>query len=205
MAANKVFVPTTGAAYLVKPGSGLQVAQITSAVSPISEYVEMLGLLGQDGVTLTPERSMENIRVMNYGATVKRVVTEASITLAIALAEFTDTADKLYFGSERDEEGRIEWKVGMPLPAALVLDIVTQQWGGVAGNGVLVDRYLIPNGTVDDPGEMSYVFGEATVRNMTFRGDVDPQTGVAAYQWRTLVSADTSESAPTVPPVDPEG
>lgn len=190
---NRVFVVTTGIVRLLP--EDFDISTVTDIDTPIPDAKD-LGLIGEDGVTVTPERTIEEIKILNHGATVKRMSTDASILVNINLVETNEHSDSLIYGSTRDQNGRIEWRVGTVVQAPIELVFTTKHWGGVAGSKTYVKRLVLsPNTTVDEVGEVSYVHGEATVYPLTFKASNSPDSDVTAVQ----IEAEVQE-APTPDP-----
>lgn len=187
---SNVFVPYTGSVSLLP--ADFDVSTVADAAYPIPEATEV-GLIGEDGVTVSNLRaSSDPLRVFQNNAAVARVITDVDgISIEIPLAELNETTDRVVFGATADAEtGRIDIKPGEVIPAPVCITMISKDRSGGVSDLVL-ERWILTNASVSEAGDVSYTFGEISVRTVTIVGDVDPETGIAGSYWRTPVVGTT--------------
>lgn len=145
---DNVRVAVTGALY-VGPTT---VTAPTSASSALGQDLKDLGYFSDDGVTETRDRSTDTIRGWQKAATLREVVTEASLSFQGVLVETKKETVELYYGSAVATDGSI--KINPSNTGGrktYVLDII---------DGDELIRAYIPSGEITEVGDQTFASGE---------------------------------------------
>lgn len=139
--------------------TGVVAVGATTAAAPVdadtalTEHTD-LGYVGEDGVTEKRGRSTKKIKAWQNAAIVREVITEAEMTLKLALLETKKEVVELYYGGTVDTgDGSIA-----VIPAntggrkSYVVDVV---------DGDDFIRTYVPSGEIIDVGDQVYASGEA--------------------------------------------
>lgn len=145
----------------------------TSSVSALDAAFVGLGYVSEDGVTVTPNDSTEQIIAWQNAAIVRTVFTESYWTFQFTLIESKGETAELYYKSSVAVEGAGSWSIEVSGattdPRAFVLDVI---------DGSKHYRYHIANGEVTERGEIVYSNGEPIGFNVTITAYAD-SNGVA--------------------------
>jgi hypothetical protein len=141
-----------------------------------------LGLISEDGVTETRDRSTDTIKAWQNGATVRTVVTDGALTYHFKLLETKKETVELYYGTTVTAAATDGSFVIIPTATggrrAFVLDVV---------DGAELIRTYIPQGEVTEVGERVYNNGEAVGYEVTITAYVDAALGGSAKVWATAL------------------
>ena len=175
LAAN-VLVGTTGAVYIAPLGT---VAPATSIAAWIAAWKE-LGYLSEDGIVEEPGMDVEEIKVWQSGAIVRRVLTGSGLQWTFTCVETRlDVMTNFYPGSVHTAvvgppvESKLEIKLPVITPVALGFDV---------NDGATIQRTVVPRAELAGRGEVSMVNGSA--RGYTFTMSAQPDSaGVYANRY----------------------
>lgn len=159
--AAAVRIGITGEVYTADAGA--TVSAPTSSQSVLDTDLYGLGYVSEDGVTETYDDTVEDIVAWQNATVVRSNTTESKATLAFALIETKGKVLELYHkGSTVEAVGAGEWKIDVkaptPDPRPFVLDVI---------DGVKHIRFWVPNGEVQERGEIVYANGEPVGYNVT--------------------------------------
>lgn len=149
LVAENVRVAVTGA---VSKGPSATTAPVDADAALAGGFAD-LGYVGEDGVTETRDRSTNSIKGWQNGATVREVVTEATLTYKFVLIETKKATVELYYGNTVDDaDGSI---VIVPSStggrASYVLDVI---------DGDDFIRTYVKDGEITEVGDQVYANGE---------------------------------------------
>jgi hypothetical protein len=149
-----------------------------------------LGFVSEDGVTETRDRSSDTIKAWQNAATVRTVVTDATLTYALTLIETKRETVELYYGTEvtaTEDEGELTI-----VPAntggrkRFIIDVI---------DGDEVIRTYVPAGEVTEVGDKVYASGEPVGYEITITAypdasieDAEGNAG-AARVWATALAS----------------
>lgn len=144
-----VRVAVTGAVSVAPSGSTAP----TNASTALDAAFKDLGYVSEDGVTETRDRTSDKIKAWQNAATVRTVVTDATVTYTFALIETKAETVELYYGDTVDTlTGSI---VVDPSATggrqAFVVDVI---------DGTDLIRSYIPDGEITEVGDQVYASGE---------------------------------------------
>lgn len=145
-----------------------------------------LGFVSEDGVTETRDRSSDTIKAWQNAATVRTVVTDATLTYAFRLLETKRETVELYYGAEVTQTS-----------AHGELTIVPSNTGGRKSfiidviDGDEVIRTYVPQGEVTEVGDKVYASGEAIGYEVTITAYPDATLGGSAKIWSTALKTPT--------------
>lgn len=151
--AENVVVGITGKVYV---GATTATAP-TSSTATLTGFTD-LGYVSEDGVTVSSDKSTNQIRAWQNADLVREVVTEGTLTYAFTLLETTEAAIEAYFGGTLTN-GKIEVN-----PAAtggkksFVIDVV---------DGAKAIRHYVPTGEILSVEAQQIQNGEAVAYGMT--------------------------------------
>lgn len=144
----------------------------TSSVSSLDSAFTGLGYVGEDGVTVTPNDSVDAIRAWQNSARVRTVRTEQDWTFQCALIESKGKVAELYYRGTVAVVSAGQWSLlpdtVSPDERAFVFDVI---------DGSKHKRYYIPRGEVTERGEIVYSNGEAIGFNVTITAYYDDNLG----------------------------
>lgn len=163
--ASNVRVGITGELSVAPVGT----AAPTSSVSALNASFKGLGYVSEDGVTETPNDTVENIVAWQNATVVRAVTTESFFTFQMTLIETKGEVVELYYkGSSVSVVGAGEYKIEVTGaesdPRAFVLDVI---------DGSKHYRTYIPNGEVTERGEITYATAEAIGYDITITAYAD--------------------------------
>lgn len=142
-----VRVAVTGGVYIAPTAT----AAPTNATTALNAAFVELGYVGEDGVTESRERSIETIKAWQNAATLREVVTDATIRYSFTLLETSIATLTAVYGAA---------------PATGTLDISPAVTGGRKSfviqvvDGANLLRIYIPQGEVTEVGDVVYASGE---------------------------------------------
>jgi hypothetical protein len=153
----------------------------TDADTQLPAGFKALGFVSEDGVTETRDRSTNDIKAWQNAATVRTVVTDATLTYQFTMIETNADTVALFYGSTVDDTDG-----SFPIiPAStggrksFVLDVV---------DGDELIRTYVPQGEVTEVGDRVYASGEPIGYDVTITAYPD-NTGKAAEVWATALIA----------------
>lgn len=126
----------------------------TTAVLPAS--AEDLGFVSQDGLTISTDRSTENLLDWNLDA-VRSLLTEHGATVTFTIISWTLPGLKAYFGDENVVDGVDEITVTINSKA-----IADRGWVFNLKDMDRKRRVVVPVGALSSQGEITFVKGEQT-------------------------------------------
>lgn len=133
---------------------------LTSATAPtlttsVTTGFTGLGYVGEDGITETRDRSVDDIKAWQNADTVRSVVTDASLSYSFTLIETSIATVQLFYGATAVTtvpEGNI-----LIVPSAtggrrsFIIDVI---------DGAELRRTYIPSGELTEVGDLVYANGE---------------------------------------------
>lgn len=139
-----------------------------------------LGYVADDGVTETRGRTSDDIKAWQNAATVRTVITDATLTYSFTLIETKKEAVELYYGSSVTQTSTEGSLVVVPANTggrkAFVIDVV---------DGADLMRTYIPQGEVTDVGDKVYASGQPIGYQVTITAYPDATLGGNAKIWAT--------------------
>lgn len=153
-----VRIGITGELYNAVTGT----ARPTTAVSALNAAYGGNGYISEDGVTETPDETVERIPAWG-GYIVRSTTTEATVTLQMTLIETKVSVLELYHkGSTVEEVSTGQFKIDVRIPTEVrqqfVLDVL---------DGTKHLRFDVGDGEVTERGEIVYATAEAIAYNIT--------------------------------------
>jgi len=144
---TEIRVGISGSVYVAPTGSTVPV-DATTALD--AAFVD-LGAINEDGIALSPSRSIEKIRAWQSAKAVRTVVTEDELSIAFSLMQWNDTTIDLVFGGGTFSVVNTDETQYVP-PAAGTIDerIFLFEWV----DGAVNNRLLVPRGMVSEIGEI---------------------------------------------------
>lgn len=154
----------------------------TTSVSSLDAAFVGLGYVSEDGVTVTPNDTTEQIMAWQNAAIVRTIYTESYWTFQFTLIESKGEVAELYLRSDVEVVSAGQWKVEVggagTDPRAFVIDLI---------DGSKHYRYDIQNGEVTERGEQVFANGQPIGYDITITAYADSD-GVAF----TLYTDDTN-------------
>lgn len=148
---------TTGAILSAPTGTALP----TDITTALNAAFKDSGYVGEDGLTLTPERSTTSIRDWSR-AEVRRVLDEFTAELAWEHLELSTEALKNYFGSSNVTTTAATASTGTRQAVKLnATDLPEQSWVFQIKDGVRKIRVVVPRGQISAQGEITFVANDA--------------------------------------------
>lgn len=177
---SNVRVAVTGAVY----AGPTTTTEPTDAEAIVTGF-DNLGYVGEDGVTETRDRSSNQIRGWQHGATVREVVTEGTFTLNFVLLETKLENIELYYGGTVD-----------PADGSIIVN-ATATGGRKSFIVDVIDdadfiRTYVKEGEVTEVGDQVYANGEPIGYEVTVTGydtDYAGKNGSAKKFYSSLVVA----------------
>lgn len=141
-----------------------------------------LGYVSEDGVTESRDRSSDDIKAWQNAATVRTVVTDATLTYTFTLIETKKETVELYYGAEVTEAASEGNFVIVPASTggrkSFIIDVV---------DGAELIRTYIPSGEVSEVGDKVYASGEPIGYEVTITAHNDDAISGAAKVWATAL------------------
>jgi hypothetical protein len=141
-----------------------------------------LGFVSEDGVTETRDRSSDDIKAWQNAATVRTVVTDASLTYSFTLLETKKETVELFYGATVTAAVADGSFVVVPASTggrrSFILDVV---------DGTELIRTYIPQGEVTEVGDRVYASGEPIGYEVTITAYPDTTISGNAKVWATAL------------------
>lgn len=180
MAANDVLVasPVTGTGGVLRAPLGTPIpADSTTALS--APFVPQ-GYVGEDGISMTTDRSTEKIRAWG-GDSVRTVQTEHDVTFSLTFLETTELTLKAVFGDTNVTATAAGAGSGNRLAVQVKSDVLPSQvWAFDMKDGKKKVRVVLPNASITEVGDTQFVHSDATGYEVTIDALPD-EDGVKAY------------------------
>lgn len=180
MAAEDVLVasPATGTGGILAGDLGS--ALPTDAQTELDTSLTPHGYVGEDGLTMTTNRSTERIRAWG-GSTVRVVQTEHDTTFAFVLLETNKATAEAVFGEGNVVETPADASSGKKLDIVVTDDVLPHKaWVFNIKDGDKRARVVVPNGQITEVGETQFVHSNATGWQVTLEAFED-ESGAKAY------------------------
>lgn len=161
--AAELFVAgTSGGAFYTAPiGTTLP----TGLATPTSPWLEM-GLLSEDGYSASPDVGTEDIKVWPLLSPARTVVTDQSIELSLALAQWNQDTLALYWGGTWTEDVPSGVKtLTVPNTRSLDLAVIVDASDGTDRTY----RYVVANATISGFEEIAHKHGEPSLLGFTLK------------------------------------
>lgn len=143
-----------------------------------------LGYVSEDGVTETRDRSVDNLKAWQNGATVRTVVTDSNLTYAFTLLETKLETIELFYGAEVTQavsEGNFVIDAGSTGGRkSFIIDVV---------DGAELLRVYIPSGEITEVGDVVYSNGEPIGYEMTVTAYTSSAISGNAKVWATALKS----------------
>lgn len=177
MAASDVIVasPATGTGGIL--AGPLDSTLPTDATTTADAALVPHGYVGEDGLTMTTNRSTEKIRAWG-GSTVRVVQTEHDATFAFTLLETTEATAKLVFGD--DNVTATTGKLAIQVNAD---SLPHKAWSFEMKDGDRKGRVVVPDGQITEVGETTFVHSNATGWQVTLEAFEDESGNKAYIYW----------------------
>lgn len=167
---------TTGA--ILSAPLGTDLPELPSE-TPGAEFDDS-GYISEDGLTLTPERSMAGIKDWS-GATVKETLEEFNGTLAWAHLETNESALKNYFGDDNVTVIPATASTGRIIKATMgATEMPRKSWIFRVKDGKAKILIVVPDAQVSEQGEIAFVKSGAITWPITLKTFPDA-AGVNVY------------------------
>ena len=141
-----------------------------------------LGFVSEDGVTETRDRSSDNIKAWQNAATVRTVVTDASLTYTFTLIETKKETVELYYGTTVTAAAADGNFVIVPANTggrkSFIIDVI---------DGSELIRTYIPQGEVTEVGDKVYASGEPIGYEVTITAYPDTTIAGSAKVYATAL------------------
>lgn len=180
MAAEDILVasPATGTGGILAGDLGSPLP--TDARTELDASLAPHGYVGEDGLTMTTNRSTERIRAWG-GSTVRIVQTEHDITFAFVLLETNKVTAEAVFGEGNVTETAADGTSGLKLDIVVTDDVLPHKaWVFNIKDGDKRVRVVVPNGQITEVGETQFVHSNATGWSVTLEAFED-ESGAKAY------------------------
>lgn len=153
------------------------------------------GYVGDEGVTLTPERSTEDVRDWS-GAVIRKIMTEFDGTLSWEHLELSIQALKNYFGEENVSVTEADGEHGTETIAKLNgEELPVKSWYFKMKDGKRRLLIFVPHGQVTEQGEIQFVKTDAVKLPVTLSTYPDEDgNNVYIYTSDGVTTASTSTS-----------
>jgi len=123
-----------------------------------------LGAITEDGIALSPSRSIEKIRAWQSAKAVRTVVTEDELSIAFSLMQWNaDSIDLVFGGGTFSVANTTETQYVPPAAGTIDERIFVFEWV----DGDVSNRLLVPRGMVSEIGEIAVVKTSAIELAMT--------------------------------------
>lgn len=141
-----------------------------------------LGFISEDGITETRERSTNDIKAWQNGATVRTVITDGSLTYSFTMIETKKETVELYYGATVTAASTDGSFVIVPTSTggrkSFIFDVL---------DGSELRRIYVPQGEVTEVGDVVYVNGEPIGYEVTVTAYADSTIGGSAKVWATAL------------------
>lgn len=144
---TEIRVGVTGSVYVAPVGSTLPVEPDDALDAAFLE----LGAINEDGIKMSPSRSIEKIRAWQSGKPVRTIVTEDELSFSFSLQQWNDVNIPLVFGGGT-ESATTGTETKFVPPAAGTVDerAFVFQWI----DDTITYRVVVPRGMVTEVDEM---------------------------------------------------
>lgn len=180
MAANDVLVasPVTGTGGVLR--APLTTTLPTDATTTLpAEHVPQ-GYVGEDGISMTTDRSTEKIRAWG-GDAVRTVQTEHDVSFGFTFLETTEYTLKAVFGDDNVATTAASASNGSQFAVQVKSDVLPSQvWTFDMKDGKKKVRVVLPNASITEVGDTQFVHSDATGYEVTIDALPD-ENGVKAY------------------------
>lgn len=139
----------------------------TSTTAELPSGAEDVGYVSQDGVSLTLDRTTENILDWNLDA-VRKMLTEHSATLTFTIISWTVPGLKAFFGDENVTQTADE--IVVTINSKVIAD---RGWVFNLKDGNRKRRIVVPVGALSSQGDVTFVKGEQTPLEIELEALVD--------------------------------
>lgn len=144
-----------------------------------------LGFVSEDGVTETRDRSADDIKAWQNAATVRTVITDASLTYSFTLIETKTETVELFYGAEVTAASTDGSFTIVPANTggrrSFIVDVV---------DGAELIRVYIPEGEVSEVGDRVYASGEPIGYEVTVSAYPSASlSGGSAKVWMTALKS----------------
>jgi hypothetical protein len=160
--ADNVVVAASGKVFLAPDGTVLP----TDATTALNAAFIELGYVSEDGVTFTPEITVEGVPAWQSLSPIRNLLTEYAITAEMTLLEWKKETLELYFGGGVFTDNLDDtWDFLLPAPGEQdVYALVIEGHDGIERYRIVLDRVQL-----DDAGETTFNKGEAAGLPVTVR------------------------------------
>lgn len=173
-----VRVAVTGAVSMGPTGT---TAPVDSSTALDAAFID-LGLIGDGGITESRNRTTNDIKAWQGGATVRTVVTDGTLTYQFVLLETKKETVEAFYGATSTAGTTDGSLVVVPTSTggrkAFVLDVI---------DGSELIRVYIPQGEVTAVGDRVYSNGEAIGYDVTVTAYQDDTISGSAKVWMTAL------------------
>lgn len=171
---NQVHLAPFGSVYIAPAGTPLPVNLVTPMATVDPDYKE-LGLLTEDGVSLTPNIDTTDIKAWQLNTAVKTVITGVGLTAKFVMEQTNQgTTSEYFFGGTWVNLGGIAKLVFSSNPP-LQERVLVIEWTDDKGN---ISRVVLGRGTVTDRDALQLQRTEETSYGVTFEAlDLNGELG----------------------------
>jgi hypothetical protein len=161
---------------------GLTTASAPTGTGGTTTGFSGLGYVSEDGVTETRDRSADDIKAWQNAATVRTVITDATLTYQFTLIETNAATVALFYGATVTSGASDGNFVVIPSSTggqkSFIIDVV---------DGSELIRTYIPNGEVTEVGDRVYASGEPIGYEVTITAYPNTTVGGSAKVWATAL------------------
>lgn len=189
MAAEDILVasPATGTGGILAGPLGTTAP--TSTSDAIDSDLLAHGYVGEDGLSMTTDKSIEKIRAWG-GDAVRTVQTEHDVTFTFTLLETNEVTAKAVFGDDNVTANGTAIDIQVtsdPLPRKV--------WVFDMKDGDKKIRVVVPNGQITEVGDTQFVHSNATGWEVTLEAFPSEDGKTKAYIYADTAAADESSSS----------
>lgn len=176
MAAKDILVarPATATGGILAGPTGTTLP--TDSTTALDEALVKHGLVGEDGLSMTTDRSTESITAWG-GDEVRVVQTEHSVEFTFTLLETNAVTAGAVFGDENVTETPASASSGTKLDVVITSDPLPRKaWVFDMKDGAKTVRVVVPDGQITEVGDTAFVHSEATGWEVTLKAFGDEQS-----------------------------
>ena len=163
---------------------GLTTATAPTGTGGTTTGFNGLGYVSEDGVTETRDRSSDNIKAWQNGATVRTVISDSGLSYTFTLLETKKETVELYYGTTVTQTVTDGSFVIVPANTggrkSFIIDVV---------DGAELIRTYIPLGEVTEVGDKVYANGEPIGYEVTVTTYADSTISGNAKVWATALKS----------------
>ncbi len=150
LAAEEIRIAANGQLFVAPVGTALP----TKISDPLDAAFVGLGYANEDGATINPERTIEQIRAWQSRQPLRTTVTEESISIALTMIQWNENTLPMFFGGgtvTEDAGPPKTYVYAPPAPGEILENAVALEWN----DGANKYRLVAERGQGTDTGEIT--------------------------------------------------